>query len=610
MDFMLRHYSSGLSVVAGIGLSVGGLFRALDAPEFAQASWSIATGLVLAALFFQIVRALRVGDVGLDVIAALSMTAALMFGESLAGNIVALMYAGGQLLESFAQRRARREMTALMGRVARTCMRYQGDGLKEVPIASVMPADRLLIREGEVLPVDGRVAVDFAAVDLSALTGESLPRTLRRGEEALSGSSAAGKPFDLMVSRPAAESAYAGIVRLVEAARDSKAPLMRMADRYAVGFLLVTLAVAGDVWFFTGQTSLVVAVLVVATPCPLILAVPVALVAGMSRAAGMGVLVKGGDELEALAKVRTIVLDKTGTVTTGRPEIADIRTVGEASGNEVLRLAASLDQASGHVVATSLIRHAETRGLALSTPSDVDEIPGTGIEGIVEGRKVVVGGRSFVRDRCGYGGGEPEVLLGVPAVSMTVAVGIDGVFTGIIVLSDSLRPDATEMISNLRNSGATRIVLASGDRSDVAKEIGEILGVDEAVGDLAPDAKVAVVNAERRAGIVMMVGDGVNDAPALASADVGVAMGARGAAASSEVAGVVLMVDDLKPLTEAMAVARRTLRIAKQSSVVGMGLSLAAMIVAALGYLPPVQGALVQELIDVAVILNSLRALR
>jgi heavy metal translocating P-type ATPase len=609
MKFKIGHYSSALLVVAGIGLSVGGLFRAFDALEFAQASWSIATGLVLTALFIQIVRALRAGDVGLDVIAALSMTAALMFGESLAGNIVALMYAGGQLLESFAQRRARSEMTALMGRVARTCMRYQVDGLKEVPITSVIPADRLLIREGEVLPVDGRVASDFAAVDLSALTGEPLPRTLQRGEEALSGSSAAGKPFDLMVSRPAAESAYAGIVRLVEAARNSKAPLTRMADRYALWFLLLTLVASSTAWLLTGQTGLVVAVLVVATPCPLILAVPVAFVAGMSRAAGMGVLVKGGDALEALANVRTIVLDKTGTVTTGRPEIAEIRTVGETSDNEVLRLAASLDQASGHVVATSLIRHAETRGLALSTPSEVDEIPGTGIEGMVEGRKVAVGGQSFVRDRCDYGG-EPELLLGVPAASMTVAVGIDCVFTGIVVLSDSLRSDAREMISDLRNSGATRIILASGDRSDVAKEIGEMLGVDEAVGDLAPDAKVAVVNAERPAGMVMMVGDGVNDAPALASADVGVAMGARGAAASSEVAGVVLMVDDLKPLTEAMAVARRTVKIAKQSSVVGMGLSLAAMIVAALGYLPPVHGALVQEVIDVAVILNSLRALR
>lgn len=458
------------------------------------------------------------------------------------------------------------------------------------------------------MPVDGRIASEVAVIDASALTGEPLPRTLIRGEEALSGSNSAGRPFDLMVSRPSTESAYAGIVRLVEAARESKAPIARMADRYAVWFLLVTIAIAGTSWILTGQTALVVAVLVVATPCPLILAVPVALIAGMSRTARIGVLVKGSDALEALAKVRTIILDKTGTLTTGRPEIVEVRTVGSVSADDVLRLAASLDQASGHVVATSLIRHAESRGLVLSAPSGVDEVPGTGIEGVVEGRKVVVGGQRFVRDRCG---GELELLqTGIPAVSMTVAVGIDEVLAGVIVLSDRLRSDAREVLSNLRHSGATRIVLASGDRSDVASDVGRTLGVDQALGDLSPDAKVDVVNAERRAGRVMMVGDGVNDAPALAAADVGVALGAHGAAASSEVAGVVLLVDDLKSLTAAMAVARRSTKIAMQSAVVGLGLSLMAMVVAAFGYLPPVQGALFQEVIDIAVILNALRALR
>lgn len=609
MDFFKRQFENAFLAIAGLGLLSGTLCWWLGDLHAASLVWSWATLPVLVRLVVQIVILLSKGDVGLDVVAVLSMSAALTFGEPLAGNVVALMYTSGQLLERFAQGRARREMTALMGRVAHTAMCYDGEVLKEIPIASIKPADRLLIRRGEVLPVDGRISSETAVLDLSALTGESLPQTLSTGEEALSGSTSVGAAFDLIVSRRAAESTYAGIVRLVETAQESKAPMARMADRYALGFLALTLAIVAATWVLTEDTARVLAVLVSATPCPLILAVPVAWMAGMSRAASIGVLVKGGDALEMLAKVRTVILDKTGTLTHGRAEVSEIRVLGADAEAEILRLAASLDQASGHVVATALIREAESRGLSLSAPYDVIEQPGAGIEGTVDGRRLVVGGNGFVEARS-RGGDLRTVMSDVNPAAMTVAVAIDGELRGVIILGDRVRSDAGSVLAAFRRAGVSRIVLASGDRQDIADGVGVALGVDLILGDLTPEHKVAAVTAEHQNGPVMMVGDGVNDAPALAAADIGVAMGAHGTASSSEVAGVVLLVDELGPLAKAMAVARRSGMIAVQSVVAGLGLSVAAMCAAAFGYLPPVQGALLQEVIDVAVILNALRALR
>ncbi|TCL90698.1 P-type E1-E2 ATPase/heavy metal translocating P-type ATPase [Rhizobium sp. PP-WC-2G-219] len=610
----LRHFlrlwqSFILIGFAATGLAVGGLLFWSSHPVPASWAWSVATAPVLLGLFVQIVMSLQKGDVGLDIVAALSMSAALVFGEPLAANVVAMMYAGGQVLEDFAQGRAKREMTALMGRVAQTAMRFDGDVLQQVPIAAIKPGDRLLIRQGDVLPVDGRVMSDVAVLDLSALTGESLPQNILKGNEAMSGSASAGAAFELIASRPAAESIYAGIVRLVEAAQLSKAPLVRMADRYAIGFLALTVTIAAITWFLTNDTIRVLSVLVVATPCPLILAVPVALISGMSRAARMGVLVKGGGVLETMSRVRTVILDKTGTITHGQAAITEIRTRDGFAEADVLKAAASLDQASGHVVATALIKAAQSKGLVLSAPVAVVETPGTGIKGTVDGRTVIVGGNSFVAAESGNVRAD-DLLKDIDPSAMTVAVGIDGKIAGIIVFQDQVRADAKPMLDDLRRAGVNRLVLASGDRSDIAESVGTHLGFDLVLGDLSPAAKVSAVRSEIVNGPVMMVGDGVNDAPALAAADVGVAMGAHGTASSSEAAGVVLLVDELAPLVKAMAVARRSRAIALESVVAGLGLSLGAMAFASFGYLPPVQGALTQEVIDVAVILNALRALR
>jgi heavy metal translocating P-type ATPase len=424
----------------------------------------------------------------------------------------------------------------------------------------------------------------------------------------MSGSINAGEAFDLTATRRAEESTYTGIVRLVEEAQRSKAPMSRLADGWSLGFLAVTVALAFAAWWLTDDPIRTVAVLVVATPCPLILAVPVALVAGLSRAAHFGVLIKGAKPLEAMARIRTLILDKTGTLTDGRPRIVSIDNHNGLAEGDLLRLAAALDQASKHPVAQAIVLAAKERGVDLPTPSEVTEVPGEGVAGRIEGHDVVVGGDDFVAHRVGLGAGaHPSLAAG----AVLVAVGIDGRLAGHLVMADPLREGAAEMIDALRRGGIARILLATGDRAEVAERVTEELGLDGFCARLTPDQKVLLVLAERKKnGPTMMVGDGVNDAPALAAADVGVAMGARGAAASAEAADVVLLVDRIDRLAPGIEIARRSRRIAVESVVVGIGLSILAMVAAAFGYLTPVQGALLQEAIDVAVILNALRALR
>jgi heavy metal translocating P-type ATPase len=598
-----------LAILAAGGLAGGFVALWAGLAVWPDAIWAAATVPVLLALVAEIVTSLRRGDVGLDVVAGLSMTAALVFGEELAAAIVALMYAGGRLLEAYAERRARREMTALLSRVPRTAVRHRDGQLEEVPLDLILAGDRLLIRQGDVVPVDGAVVQGVAVLDQSALTGEAMPVTLRPSEAVLSGSTNVGDAFDLEAARVAADSTYAGVVRLVAAAQKARAPMSRLADRYAMVFLGVTVALAAAAWQFTGDPIRAVAVLVVATPCPLILAVPVALVSGLSRAAGLGILIKGGKAIETLARVRALVIDKTGTLTHGQARIVDIRAAEGIAADDVLRLAASLDQASKHIVAQTIVAEARARGLALAIPAEATETAGEGVAGRVEGRSVMVGSARFIAAGIGTSG-LSSLAQDRPAGAVAVAVAIDGKPAGVMILADELRAGTARLLGELRALGIERIVLATGDRTEVARVIAYGLPIDLVRAELTPDQKVLAVLSERKNGPVMMIGDGVNDAPALAAADIGMAMGAKGAAASAEAADAVLLVDQLDRVLPAIRIARRARAIAIQSVVAGIGLSVAAMIAAALGFLPPVQGALFQEVIDVAVIFNALRALR
>ncbi|WP_181706599.1 heavy metal translocating P-type ATPase [Chthonobacter rhizosphaerae] len=594
--------------VSSTGLAAGAVATFAGRADLAALLWTAGVLPVLAVLILEIVRSLREGEVGLDLVAAAAMASALMVGETLAAAVVALMYAGGQALEAYAAGRAGREMNALLARQPHTAVRYEDGTLKTIPIDAIRPGDRLLVRQGDVVPVDGETA-GVAVLDEAALTGESRPVTRRPGEPVLSGVSNVGAAFDLVARRVAADSAYAGIVRLVEAAARAKAPATRLADRFALGFMGATAVLAIGAWMASGDPVRAVAVLVVATPCPLILAVPVAIVAGLSRAASRGVLVKGGGALERLGQVRGLVIDKTGTLTHGTASVAEVLPAGDASPAEILRLAASLDQASQHAVARALVDEALARDVALAVPDGAVETPGEGVEGLVDGRRVRVGGRAYAL----AGLPDPDPALHRAATrdgALAVFVAVDGAFAGAIRLADGLRQDAAATLDRLRGLGARRIVLATGDRRAVALGITAGLALDAVAADLSPEDKIAVVRAEQAHGPVMMVGDGVNDAPALVAADVGVAMGVKGAAASAEAADVVLLSEGLGGLADAMAIARRSRRIALQSVVVGLGLSAFGMALAAAGHLPPVQGALFQEAIDVAVILNALRALR
>lgn len=589
-------------LAAGLGLQGAGL------PVTARIVWSIGVLPALVSLAVEIVRGLRRREVGLDVVAALSISTALIFNQPLAAAVVGVMYSGGTFLESYAEGRARREMHSLLSRAPRSAMRHREGSLEDVPLEEVEPGDLLLIRQGDVVPADGLVASEKALLDTSALTGEPLPVLLRQGAEVMSGSTNAGDAFDLTAIRDAEDSTYAGIVRLVQEAQQSRAPVSRLADRWSLGFLVVTVTLASVAAWLAGDVVRAVAVLVVATPCPLILAVPVALIAGLSRAARFGVLIKGAGPLEAMAKVRTLILDKTGTLTDGRPQIISIESCGWMDEAEILRFAAALDQASKHPVAQAIVSTARRRNLSLSIPSDIEEAAGEGITGWVEGRKVAVGSERFAVRQATEG--ECSARRQLAAGSTLVALAVGGRMAGRIVMSDPLREGVAGLLDTLRRKGISRILLATGDRIEVARRVTEGVGLDGLRAGLSPDQKVLLVLSERKNGPVMMVGDGVNDAPALAAADVGVAMGARGAAAAAEAADVVLLTDGLDNLAPGIDIARSSLRIATESVVAGIGLSVAGMIAAALGFLPPVQGAVLQEVIDVAVILNALRVLR
>src|SRR6516164_5685829 len=600
-----------LLAVSATGLIGGIAVRISGEPTWAGWIWVISSAPVLLAVVVGIGRTVLRREAGIDLIALLSIGGAMALGEYLTGAVIGLMLASGRSLEDFAEERARREMSALLGRAPRTANRYDGVEIVQVPLHNIRPGDRLLVRAGEAVPTDGVVSSTTAVLDESALTGEPLPVRRNSGEGARSGAVNAAMPFDMIATTAAADSTFAGIVRLVEAAHRSKAPAARVADRYALLFVPLSLTVAAAAWIVAGDPVRGLAVLVVATPCPLILAVPVAIVAGMSRCAKRGVLIKGGGMLEKLAQARTLFFDKTGTLTGGHARLVATEAGPRFVAGEVLRLAASLDQMSQHVIAQAVVSAARERGLTLSLPSDVEELPGAGISGSVDGRRVVIGSHSYVMRSASPTDWSRQFIRRADYEGASgVFVAIDGAMAGALLLLDEIRLETPRALRLLRKAGVERIVMLTGDRRDVAETIGALVGVDEVLAEQQPQDKLAAIKAPRSSGSTIMVGDGINDAPALAAADVGVAMGARGAAASSEAASVVLLVDRLDRLAEAFRIAHRSRAIAVESVIGGMGLSVAAMGFAAFGFLPPLAGAVLQEAIDVAVILNALRVLR
>ncbi|QWG24626.1 heavy metal translocating P-type ATPase [Bradyrhizobium sediminis] len=605
-----RVLRSALVAIAIAGLTAGILAALAGRTDLADLCWTLATVPVVAGLAVSIVRDFLAGRFGVDAIALVSMSAALALGQPLAGAVVALMYSGGNVLEDIAVARAEHDLRSLVDRAPREAHRCVDGRIEEVLVGTVAVGDRLLVRAGEVVPVDGIVSSVTAVVDESALTGEPIPVAKTRGAAILSGALNAGETFEMTVTAVAGDSTYAGIVRLVTAAQTAKAPFVRLADRYALVFLPVTLALALVAWLISADPLRSLAVLVAATPCPLILAAPVAFIAGVARAARRGILVKGGGPLEALARAHTVLFDKTGTLTVGGARLLSVEVAPGETAEEVLLLGASLEQASHHVIAGAIVQAGTERGLHLKLPEQVTEAMGSGLHGVIEGRRVSAGSREMIL------AGSQVAEWATRAIrraswrsALIVFVAVEGRPIGALLLADELRSDTPRAIRLLREAGIARIVMVTGDRAGAAQAIGAALDLDSVLAERVPSDKVDAVRSEQRLNPTIMVGDGINDAPALAAADVGIALGARGASASSEAADVVILADRLDRVGEAIEIAQRARRIAIESIVAGMALSTLAMLAATLGWLLPVPAAIVQEVIDVAVILNALRAL-
>lgn len=582
-------------------------------PLIAQVSASIYALAVAAYLAVGMVRRLIGGRWGIDILALTAIVSTVLVGEFIASLIIVLMMAGGTALEDYAAGRAKKELTSLLERVPQTAHREPGgtsaagtpaNGRQEdVAATDVEVDDILLVRPGEVVPLDGILLSESGSFDESSLTGESLPVERVAGEGLMSGSLNGEAAVRMQVTARMEDSQYSRIVALVKEAADSKAPMVRLADRYAVPFTALAYVLGAVGWIVSGSPARFAEVLVVATPCPLLIAAPVAFLGGMSRAARGGIIVKYAGVLEQLSRIRTVAFDKTGTLTYGRPALVAVRTAGSFTEDEVLGLAASAEQYSSHVLAASVMDAAHTRGLAFETAMEANEFATHGVRARFDGRGVVVGKPTFVAESA-----SGVVATKLASGELAIYVGVGGKFAGSLAMTDPIRPETRRTLAELKELGVTRTVMLTGDALATAEHIAAEAGITDVRAECLPPDKVdAVRSLPLRP--VMMVGDGVNDAPVLAVADVGIAMGARGSTAAGESADVVIILDDLSRAASAVRIGQRTVKVALQSIWIGIGLSVALMVAAAAGYIPAIAGALSQELVDLAAILNALRSL-
>ena len=580
--------------IAAAGLAVGLLARS-------DTAFLVALLLGGVPLVVQTVRGLLRGRFAADIVATLAIITSVVLGQYFAGVVIVLMQSGGEALEQYAMRRASESLEALLARAPKQAHRLEKGTIEDVPVDAVVPGDLLVIKPGDLIPVDAEVIAGSSTVDQAALTGEPLPVRAVTGTQLMSGSVNLEGALQARALRPSAESQYQQIVRLVELARSEKPPIQRLADRFAVWFTPLTLVMCGVAYLLTGTATSMLAVLVVATPCPLILATPVAVIAAISRAADLGVIVKRGVAIEQLGQANAIVFDKTGTLTLGQPTVSHVEPLNGIPAADVLRLAAAVEQLSSHHLGRAVAMAGRDRFKTLPAVTEFVEAPGRGVSGRVDGKSVCVGSPQFLRD-CGVR------LADGDRDGTTAMVAIAGRLAGTIEFADRLRHQVPSLLQRLAVLGLTDTVMLTGDREAPAEAVAAQAGIRTVRANLLPADKVtAVRELTARYGKVVMVGDGINDAPALAAATVGVAMGAHGTAVSAEAADVVLLVDDIARVGDAIVISRRMRRIALQSIGVGLGVSFALMVVASLGYITPPAGAVMQEALDAAVILNALR---
>ena len=598
----LRNYRllslASLALIMGLILELSNLHTA--------SHWVLGSVALLATfpLLGDMIQDVRYGSYGIDILAITAIVTSVLLGQYWAAIVVVLMLTGGESLEKYAEHRARSELNALLTRAPQKAHLLQGRKVVEVKVAALKIGDKILIKPGELVPVDAIILDGIADFDESSLTGESLPQLKQVGDKILSGSVATDGAITAKALATASDSQYEQIIKLVRSAAASQTPFVRLAERYSIPFTFFAFAIATAVWVVSGEPIRFLEVIIVATPCPLLLAAPIALISGMSRASKYGIIVKTGSALERLAEAQTIAFDKTGTLTRGELVVSGVSTFNSFRENDVLQLAASLEQSSNHVVAHAIVSAALNNNLKLAKAKHVKEIAGRGLQAQLKGREILIGRLSLLTEHAIT----LPVGLKQSAIKQTAAyVAIGGQLAGVITFEDELRPESAATLQRLYDLGLRETMMITGDNQSIAKTIAQKLGITSVHAEMLPVDKLKILETVARRPLVF-VGDGVNDAPVLTAADVGIALGARGSTAASESADMVILLDDISRVATAFAIAKRTFKIAKQSILIGIGLSVVLMLLFATGRFSPLVGALVQEIVDVVVIFNALRA--
>lgn len=598
----LRHYKlfsfALVTGLIGLGLYVSGYHTATK--------WVVSSVALIAVakLLYGMLEDIRSGIYGIDILAAVAIITSIILGQYWAALVIVLMLTGGKGLEDFAENRARSELDSLLKRVPQQAHLLKSHKLVEVAVSSLRVGDKILIKPGEMVPVDAVILDGAANFDESSLTGESLPVSKDVGDLLMSGSINSDGAITVQARASAADSQYQQIVKLTRSAAAAQAPFVRLAERYSIPFTIAAFVIAGAVWFVTGNAIRFLEVIVVATPCPLLLAAPIALISGMSRASKYGIIVKTGSALERLAEAKTIAFDKTGTLTSGLLTVDEVTTFNDFTAAEVVKLAASLEQNSNHVVARAIVGYAKTNQITINKAKHVKELTGRGLLATLNGKQVLVGRFSLLQE---YGVRIPSKFKRASITHTASYVAVGDQLAGVLTFTDEVRSDSHGTLQLLRKLGLQHFLLVTGDNSATAKTIAKQLGITEVHAEMLPADKLRVVAAVAQRPVVF-VGDGVNDAPVLTAADVGIAIGAGGSTAASESADLVIVQNDISRVGTAYAIASRTFKIAKQSILVGIGLSLILMAIFATGKFSPLTGAVVQEVVDVVVIFNALRA--
>lgn len=600
-----------IPIIALLGLCTGAVLHFAGKENWDHLAWMIAMIVGIIPLLWKMFQDIRHGRFGVDIVAIVAIVTSFLLGEYLAGNVILLMLSGGEALEDYALHRARRELSHLISNAPTFAHIIKGEKIVDVSVGDVNVEDIILIKAGELVPADGVVIKGKSQIDEAAITGESLPVEKSTGSMVFSGSVNKGSVLEVRVLKHPSESKYEQIIKLIKQAEENRAPVVRLADRYSIWFTIVTFIIAAIAWFVSHDLIRVLAVLVVATPCPLILATPIAMISGISKAASRGIIVKSGGALEVLAESKAFIFDKTGTLTLGEPEVTEVIPLG-ASESEVFKLSASLDQLSVHILARSLKTEASKRNVNLLLPENFEEKFGDGVCGEIDGQKLFFGKLKFIQSQ-----GVPvsehvlkqhEIYQNTGKISVYLSDSKS--ILGAIIFADVVRPETKSVFAGLKESGIKNLVMLTGDKKQVAEVIAKDLNIDDIHAEALPEDKVfEVKDHQRQFGKVAMVGDGINDAPALIAADVGIALGGHGGSASSDSGDIVIMVDDISRVGEAYKIAKKVLGIAKEGIFFGIGASIILMIIASMGYIKPVYGALLQEAIDVVVILNALRVL-